>query len=125
MWFIGMTLTWARAAWASPRSAMACSSESLTPPIRHHSREMRRPVASAYSVPAAMRPAMGWARLSGTSRSRSASSAAWREIARVTGIPSPASRRIAGTTPLVETVIRRALIPASRVSSRSEATVAS
>ena len=63
---------------------------------------------------AATTSSTGQRRLSGTSTSRSASRAAWSEIASVNCGPSAVSRRMPGTTPDVETVMCRAPRPSLR-----------
>ena len=63
--FMGMTLMCAWARRARSRSPSACSIESLTPPIRHHSKLIRRPLCSAYrdaassTIPSGIRPVDG------------------------------------------------------------------
>ncbi len=79
--------------------------------INAYSMETRRPVTSAYAQAASSTSSTGYLVLSGTKVLRSSSSGACSETAKVTGIPSPVSRSIAGTRPTVETVTDRAEIP--------------
>ena len=73
--------------------------------------ETRRLVCRAYSHAASTTSSTFHRVLIGTSSSRSSSSGACSDSARVTGMPSVASCCIRGTRPTVETVMPRALIP--------------
>ena len=99
-----MRLTWAPRGRTSDASSSASEGRSLTPSMRAHSNDSRRPFIERYSWQAAITAAKGHRLLMGTSLSRSSSLAACSDTARLTGRASLARRRIPGTRPTVETV---------------------
>ena len=107
----GMRLTFAGTWRSSATRACACAGESFTPSSITYSKVIFCfGFACAYRRQAASSSAMGYLRLIGTRRSRSASSGAWRETARLTGARR-ARRSMAGTTPAVLSVTRRRASP--------------
>jgi hypothetical protein len=88
-------------------SSRASASESLTPFSITYSKVMRRAFDTpGYVRQACSRSLIGCLRLSGTSLSRRSSRTAWSEIASMVFASAP-RRSICGTTPEVETVMRR------------------
>lgn len=73
--------------------------------------DTRRPVRSKYARAASSASSTFQREFTGMRSSRNSSSGACSESANVTGRPSCASRWMAGTSPTVDTVIPRALMP--------------
>src|SRR5215467_13828585 len=109
---IAFTCTSGPRAWCSTRpSRSARHGWSFTSRIRAYSTDTRRPVRSAWNRAAASTSATFHRVFTGTSSSRSSSSGACSDTASVTARPSLASRRIAGTSPTVDTVTERWEMP--------------
>jgi hypothetical protein len=108
-------------------SSCAAAAESFTPARSTYSKVTRRFVRATYRALAARTSSIPHFRLIGMIAPRVSSSAACSEIARLIGNPSPARSSIFGTTPQVEIVSRRGLIPnrSAAISSRTDAIVAS
>ena len=100
----GMRLTWHDRPRSLAANARACSGESFTPSTSAYSMLNRRPVVVAHSCAAASISAMVEC-VVGTRERRRSSSGACNDSASPTCSPSVASRRIAGTSPTVESVM--------------------
>src|SRR2546421_2838851 len=103
----GIRLTFARTPRRSRTSRRASSGESLIPSSMTYSKKTRWRGASGYFLTAATSVSTLHERLTGMSCDRTSSDAAWSEIARFTLRFSRPSFSIPGTSPTVETVIRR------------------
>src|SRR5947209_7964518 len=103
----GIRLTFARTPRRSRTRRRASSGESLTASSRTYSKKTRWRGASGYFLTAAMSVSTFHERLTGMSCDLTSSDPAWSEMARFTLRFSRPSFSIPGTSPTVETVIRR------------------
>src|SRR2546430_3476811 len=106
-WLKGIRVTFARTPRRSRTRRRASSGESLIPSSMTYSKKTRWRGASGYFLTAATSVSTLHERLTGMSCDRTSSDAAWSEIARFTLRFSRPSFSIPGTSPTVETVIRR------------------
>jgi 4-amino-4-deoxy-L-arabinose transferase-like glycosyltransferase len=115
--FSGMRFTFDGSGLTSATSFAASSGRSLTPAMRTHSNVIFRPRSSGQRLRAAKSSASGCVRLIGMSLDRVSSSAPESDTARFGRRGRAASDSRPGTTPAVETVVRRGDTSSSRRSS--------